>query len=460
MRNYTTQDLLDWDKRIEEKALEYGLKCFPIEFMLVDHDDMMNYMAYGGMPSSYPHWSFGKQYERSKTMYDHGVTGLPYEMVINSNPAIAYLHKDNTKLLQILTMAHVYAHVHFFTNNFNFKYTQPEYTVEMFKNHANRIRSYIKDPSIGDDEMELVLDSARAVAWNCRRNLAIRKVKDEEQQERAIDASIPPEDPFKSIHRRPEYKEPELHKIPLEPEEDLLLFIRDYNPFLSEWEQDVLTIVDEETKYFIPMMDTKIMNEGFASYWHHKILNNIGLDDALQMEFAINHSHVVTPHPGHINPYYIGFTMLHDIAKRFGEKRVFETVESDRDSSFIRQYLTKELAREMHLIEFEPDDDKYVVTKVSDDDNWDKIRDSLVKNIGMNSMPVIKVTDSGFGHSQTLELTHEHDGRDLYLEYLDMTLHYVNLLWRRPVILKTKIDGRNIVATCRSPKEVVEYQKL
>lgn len=460
MRNYDTQSLLDWDKRIEDKALEFGLKCFPIEFMLVDQNDMLNYMAYNGMPSSYPHWSYGKGYERTKTIYDHGLTGLPYEMVINANPSIAYLMKDNTLLLQILTMAHVYGHVHFFANNFNFKYTKPEYTVEKFKAHAQRVRGYIKDPSIGLDAVELAIDAAKAVSWNCRRNLAIKKLKEEEQEQRAIEASIPVDDPYYKIHKRQEYKEPILDKLPIEPEEDILLFIRDYNPFMADWERDILTIVDEETKYFIPMADTKIMNEGFASYWHHKILNSLELPDGLQVEFAVNHSHVVSPHPGNLNPYYIGFTMFHDIAKRFGEEAIFEATEIDRDSSFIRRFLTKELAREMHLIEYEADDESYVITKVSDDDNWNKIRDTIVKNVGMNGQPVIKITDSGFGRNQVLELTHEHDGRDLLIEYLDMTLHYINVLWRRPVTLKTMIDGKKVVATCTSPQEKVTFQGI
>src|SRR5579872_4524441 len=120
-RGYTTQDLMDWDKRIQDKAGEFGLSWYGLEFMLIDANEMVGYESYAGMTSRYPHWSFGKAYERTKTLYDHDLTGLAYEMVIHANPALAYLSKDNTKLLQILTMAHVYGHVDFFKNNKGFQ---------------------------------------------------------------------------------------------------------------------------------------------------------------------------------------------------------------------------------------------------------------------------------------------------------------------------------------------------
>jgi len=118
MANYELKDLVEWDERIREKVVEFGLDCYPQEFELCDHTGMLGYMAYSGMPSHYPHWSYGKAYEKLKTLYDHGISGLPYEMVIASNPALAYLMRDNTLLLQILTIAHVYGHNDFFKRNF------------------------------------------------------------------------------------------------------------------------------------------------------------------------------------------------------------------------------------------------------------------------------------------------------------------------------------------------------
>ncbi|MGH7864252.1 MAG: SpoVR family protein, partial [Candidatus Binataceae bacterium] len=298
MANYELQDLIDWDQRIREKVDSFGLDCFPQEFVICDHNQMLGYMAYAGMPSHYPHWSYGKAYEKLKTLYDHGVSGLPYEMVINSDPPIAYLMRDNTLLLHLLTIAHVYGHNDFFKNNFTFRSaTRPELTVETFKAHAMRVRRYVEDPSIGVDKIERVLDAAHSLAFQCRRNLAIKKVSPAEQIDRAVDAAHPPPDPFRRIHVRPEIQEPDLHKVPLEPDEDVLLFIRDHNPYLADWEKDLLTIVDEESKFVLPMMETKIMNEGWASYWHKQIIESLDLDQSLRLEFIIRHNQTVCPIP-------------------------------------------------------------------------------------------------------------------------------------------------------------------
>ena len=214
MANYELSELVEWDTKIRAKADEFGLDCYPQEFELCDHNGMIGFMSYHGMPSHYPHWSFGKSYEKLKTLYDHGVAGLAYELVINSNPAIAYLMRDNTLLLQILTMAHVYGHNDFFKNNFTFRSTRAELTIETFKAHAMRVRRYVEDPSIGYDKVERIMDAAHALQFNCRRNLAIRKVGPKEQVERAIDASQPRFDPFQNLHARETFKEAEVHKVP------------------------------------------------------------------------------------------------------------------------------------------------------------------------------------------------------------------------------------------------------
>jgi stage V sporulation protein R len=460
MANYEISELVEWDRRIREKAAEFGLDWFPQEFEICDHNGMLGYMAYSGMPSHYPHWSFGKAYEKLKTLYDYGVNGLPYEMVINSNPAIAYLMRDNTLLLQILTMAHVYGHNDFFKNNFTFKTaTRPELTIELFKAHAMRVRRYIEDPSIGLEKVERILDAAHALSWQCRRNLAIRKLTREEQVERAIEAAQPRPDPFQRLHGRPEFKEPETRKVPLEPDEDLLLFIRDYNPFLADWEKDLLTIVDEETKFFLPMMETKIMNEGWASYWHKKILESLDLDQGLHLEFIVRHNQVVCPIPGSINPYHLGLKIWEDIYRRHteptpqeiekygkpdksGTEKLFEVREVERDTSFLRRYLTEELMREMDLFQYQARGDELVIDKVSDDEGWKQVKETLIKNVGTGSIPVIKVEDADFGHNRTLYLKHYHDGRDLLLEYAEKSLAFVYRLWGRECVLETTLQGK------------------
>src|SRR6478672_9134013 len=236
---YSIADLERWNDRIVELVQRFGLDPFPQEFEVCDHEDMLSYMVYSGMPSHYPHWSFGKNFEKLKTLYEYGVSGLPYEMVINSNPSIAYLMRDNTLALQVLTIAHVYGHNDFFKNNFTFRTIRAEFTIETFKAHANRVRHYVEDPSIGLEKVERILDAAHALSLQCRRNLTIRKQSDAEQREAKLDDSKPATDPFQSVHRRKEWVSPDLSKVPLYPEEDILLFIRDHNLHLAEWEKDL-----------------------------------------------------------------------------------------------------------------------------------------------------------------------------------------------------------------------------
>jgi len=459
MATYDLNQLAEWDAKIRDKVAEFKLDCFPQEFEICDHTGMLGYMAYSGMPSHYPHWSYGKAYEKLKTLYDHGVSGLPYEMVINSNPAIAYLMRDNTLLLQILTIAHVYGHNDFFKNNFTYRTTHPEYTIELFKAHTLRVRRYVEDPSIGIDKLERILDAAHSLSLNCTRNLAIRKLSREEQVQRAIEAAQPKPDPYKRIHAPQTFAEPNVHKLPLNPEDDLLLFIRDHNPFLSEWEKDLLTIVDEEAKYFIPMIETKIMNEGWASYWHKRILESLELEQGLHLEFIVRHNQVVRPIPGQINPYHLGLRIWEDLHRRYtnptkeeierdgppnksGDEKIFEAREVERDSSFIRRYLTEELMREMDIFQYESRGEDLVISKVSDEEGWRQVKEMLIKNVGVNSIPVIKIEDADFGQNRTLYLRHYHEGRDLQLEYAEKTMAYLQRLWGREVVLETMLQGK------------------
>ncbi len=181
--SFDIEELQIWDERALEFVHKYGLNCYTQEFQICDHNEMIGYMAYSGMPSRYSHWSYGKNYERQKTLYDYGVAGLPYEMVINSDPCVAYLMRDNTLLLQILTIAHVYGHNDFFANNFTFTSgTNAKYTLEMFRNNSERIDKYMHDPSIGIDLVEDALDHAHSLSMQCSRNLAIKKLSQEEQR--------------------------------------------------------------------------------------------------------------------------------------------------------------------------------------------------------------------------------------------------------------------------------------
>ena len=457
--DYTVEELQRWDERVLEKALELGLDPFPQHFEISDHFQMIGFIAYSGMPSRYPHWSFGKAYERQKTLYDYGVTGLPYEMVINSNPSIAYLMRDNSLLLQILTIAHVYAHNDFFKNNFAFRHSRPELTVERFKTHADRIRSYIEAPGIGQEKVESILDAAHALAFQCRRNLEIKRLSREEQKNRLWEASQPRFDPQQTIHQQPEWTPPDIEKIPLEPDEDVLLFIRDYNYQLSDWEKDLINIVHDETQYFLPQIETRIMNEGWASLWHKRVLEALDLPQDLHMEFLVRHNQVLKPAEGQINPYYLGYRIFEDIEKRWdnpseeerkeysrqggeGRQKIFQVREIDRDVSFLRQYLTEELIREMDLFQHEKRGSDRVVTQVADEEHWTKIKETLVKSAGTASLPVIKVVDGDYEGKRTLYLQHDYDGRELDLEYAEKALKYAQQLWGFDVILETFLDEK------------------
>lgn len=443
--DWSITDLEKWADKIEKKAKEFGLNFFEQIFEICSHKDMIGYMSYTGMPSYYPHWSFGKAFEITETLYRYRVSGLPYEMVINSNPSLAYLMRDNTLPMQILTIAHVYGHNDFFRNNISFGHTRPELILEQFKARADRVRNYIKDPSIGLEKVENLLDCARALYLQRSYNFRIKKLSREEQKQRLIDA-----------HNKSKDKSdpPDLDKIPLEPEADILLFIRDHNPFLEDWEKDILTIVDEEARYFIPNIETKIMNEGWAVYWHYKILNSLDLPDALRLGFITEHNRVVArPDKGtSINPYYVGFKIWQDIEKRWGEERIFLSREIDRDTSFLRQYLTRELMEELDLYQHEQDEDERIITRISDEEDWQTVKELLIQNTGMNRIPSIKIVDANYHGQHDLVLYHEHDGRDLFQEYTAKTLQHFQRLWRRKVYLLTTEEGERVLYKCSHNK--------
>lgn len=467
---FSIDELQEWDTKIKKLVDRYGLDCYPQEFEVCDHNEMIGYMAYSGVPSRYAHWSYGQSFERQKTLYDYGVAGLPYEMVINTDPCLAYLMRDNSLLLQILTIAHVYGHNDFFRNNFTFRSGFPaNYALEMFRNHSSRVEKYIMDPSIGIDAVEAIFDHAHSLQFQCRRNLATPKLTQEELRIRKWEAAQEPEDPYRNIHPSKEYIPPDLNKIPLEPEEDILGFIAEYNPYLPEWKRDILRIAETESKYFLPQLETKIMNEGWASYWHYKLLNELNIPQGLHLEFLVRHNQVLRPFPGGVNPYHLGFMVWHDIERRWnagetgrefsddrpkkdisameendtpGRKKIFEVREVDRDTSFLRRFLTLDMIRELELFQHEKRGKERVITKIADDESWHSIKETLIASVGANSLPVIKVDDADFGRNRTLYLRHYHDGRDLLLEYAERTIKHIKALWEREVVLETIVNGK------------------
>lgn len=427
MSDYSIKELEKWNMQIEAIAQKAGLDYYEQEFELVSYEDMIAYEAYIGIPSHYPHWSFGKAYDRIRTLNRYNLTGLPYELVINSNPCMAYLMKDNSLLLQILTMAHVYGHNDFFKNNRLFKSgTRAEFTVELFKNHARRVRDYISDPGIGYAKVERILNAAHALRYQCARSSGAHQYVIETDRKR----------------------------IPFEPEEDLLHFISTYGR-LEEWERDIIDIVREETLYFFPQMETKIMNEGWASYWHYSLLHQLDLPQQLYFEFLKRHNQVVKPHEGRLNPYYLGFMVFKDICEKNKDnpKKIFEVRSLERDASFIRRYLTEELCCNLKLYVYEKDGNEYVVSEVADEKGWKRIRDTIAASAGAGSIPLICVTD-WMQKDNTLLLEHIYDGRELELVYANETLKHLVDLWGSKVILNTEVDKRKRTVICDEQKKI------
>lgn len=446
--DYLLSDLEEWNKKIEKIVEEVGLDCYPQEFEVIGYNDMLAYEAYVGMPSKYPHWSYGKAYEKNKTLYSLNMTGLPYEMVINSDPSLAYLMRENTLLLQILTMAHVYGHNDFFKNNRLFRDgTRADKTIEMFKLDADIIRGYINDPSIGYSEVERVIDAAHSIRYQVPRVIGVKKISEEKIKERMLDDYTKKREQRSILDQYEEIEMPDISKIPLEPDDDLIQFIIKYGD-LEDWERNILTIVRRESMYFIPQIETKIINEGWASFWHYDILKKLNLSDGLYLEFIKRHNDVIAPNPYSLNPYYIGFKVLQDIEKRYGREKLFEVRELERDNSFIRKYLTQELCEELGLFKYAKKGLDIVVDEVADDTGWRKIRDTIATECGVGSIPYIRVKEMD-RKDFSLNLEHVFDGRELEASYTKRTLKHIYELWKRKVTLTTKNkDGSEVVYIC------------
>lgn len=451
---YSIRDIEKWNEKIEAKVQEYGLDYYPQEFELIGFNEMIGYEAYVGMPSRYPHWSFGKAYEKNKTLYSLNLTGLPYEMVINSDPCLAYLMKDNTLLLQILTMAHVYGHNDFFKNNRLFKQaTNAKYTLEMFNLDSKMIRSYIDDPSIGYAKVERILDAAHAIRYHVGRAIGVKELTDEEIKKNMFDEYEAKKGNRTILDAYEEVELPDVEKIPLEPEDDVMGFIIKYGS-LSEWEKSILKIVKRETEYFIPQIETKIMNEGWASYTHYNILKELDLPQDLHLEFLKRHNDVIAPMIGGLNPYYIGFKIFEDLDMRYGRDKIFEVREIERDSSFLRRYLTRDLCEELNLFQYNHRTFDTIIEEISDDEGWKKIRDTLSYTAGMGNIPYVRVIDLN-KKDYTLTLENIFDGRALELSYAKETLRYIQELWGHNVKLITKgTDNQEIIITCDQDKKV------
>lgn len=424
-------DLLrDYDDRICEIARGHGLDWFDIHYEVCDYRSMIGHMSYHGMPTHYGHWSFGKSFERTHQMYNLGMEGLPYELIINSDPSIAYLMKENPAYLQILIMAHCVGHSDFFKNNRTFSKTYPQSVIQRMRSAKKRIQEYTEDPSIGVEEIEKLLDSAHAIQFQTDRTLLVPK-SDDEIRDEIIEK-------FKENGSLKDLDPKILERKPLKPERNVLGFIAE-NGDLPSWKVDILEVVQDQARYFIPQIQTKIMNEGWASFWHYRICNELELPQEYHIPFLKSHNQVVRPHLGGLNPYHIGFEMFKKIEERYGIEECFIAREVGNDVSFLRQYLTPDDAHELGLFTFSSQKGDYVIQDISDDEGFKHVKETLLNNVGTNGMPVIHVHD--LGRDGSLILKHEHDGRDLDLQHADQVIEHINNIWPDQVKLFTIIEG-------------------
>ena len=430
MSDWTEKDLLYWDEKIARVAEDLGLDWHPIDYEIIDYQEMLGAMAYVGLPTHYRHWSYGKEYERTHTLYNAGQQGLPYEMIINSNPSIAYLMRENGLYIHILTMAHCVGHSDFFKNNRMFDETNPDNIIDSFKSASKYVRKLIEDPSIGIDRVENILDSAHSIKYQVPRfpGIKYRSHNDHlqvEKQKMTADLGYLPN----------------LSKVPLAPEYNLVRFIAEHSKHLEEWERNLLLIVEESSKYFIPQALTKVMNEGWACTIHHKIVNELNLPDSLHLPFIKLHNQVVRPHLGELNPYHLGFKLFEKIIDSHGFEEAMIVREVHNDISFLRFYLDEEFMREQNYFSYSFKKDQKVTTidEVSNNDGWESVRDDMINNIGLNRVPVVYVEE--IEKDNTLSLIHEHDGRDLDLNYADKVYKNIKSLWGDKVKLISTVEN-------------------
>ena len=410
-------------------AEKMGLDWFPINYEVCDYYEMIGHMSYHGMPSHYQHWSYGKSFERTHQMYNLGAEGLPYELIINSNPSIAYLMKENPLYLQILIMAHCVGHSDFFKNNRLFSSTSPDSVVFRFRNARKRIQSYVENPNIGLKKVEVFLDSLHAIRFQTERNLLRRKTKKEIKKKYIDLINNDVEDKYKNFN---------LNKPLLEPDKDLLSFLVEYGTHFEDWQIDILNIVKDESKYFIPQINTKILNEGWASFWHYKLCHELDLPQEYHIPFLKSHNQVIRPHIGKINPYHLGFHIFQKIEKEKGIDECFFIRSTHDDVAALRSYLDIDDYRELNLFSYSTKKENVSIDEISDEKGWKEVRQDLLVNTGLNSMPNVIVSD--ISRSGDLILKHVHDGRDLDLEYAERVVEKVQLLWPKDVKFFTIIE--------------------
>ncbi|QDU59976.1 SpoVR family protein [Planctomycetes bacterium Pan216] len=473
-------DLRDLQVEIEEHALNYGLDFFDVIFELVDHDELNAIAALGGFPNRYPHWRFGMEYEKLSKGYRYGLSKI-YELVINNDPCYAYLMDSNALVDQKLVMAHVYGHCDFFKCNQSFSKTNRKMMDEM-ANHGNRIRSIMD--RVGESEVEDFIDVCLSVEDLIDIHLPFirRRPKPRvEDHEGTPDGSGPvrfdskdymesfvnPREALKAEAQRiAEEEKSRYSRFPVEPEKDILLFLLEHAE-LKPWQREILSIIREEAYYFAPQGQTKIMNEGWASYWHSRIMTERQLTDAEIVDFADHHSGTMAMPPGSFNPYKIGIELFRDIEDRWnkgrfgkeydecddlherrrwdkqlglGREKIFEVRRIHNDVTFIDTFMTEEFCREHKFFSFafNRKDGQYEI----ESREFEQIKDRFLFQLTNHGRPFIYVKDGNFRNRKEMLLRHKFLGVELDVAYGRDVLMNLCKLWGRPVHVATVIEDR------------------
>ncbi|CAG7632025.1 SpoVR family protein [Paenibacillus allorhizosphaerae] len=449
---------------ITEIAEGFGLDFYPMRYEICPADIIYTFGAYG-MPTRFSHWSFGKSFHKMKMQYDFGLSKI-YELVINSDPCYAFLLDGNSLIQNKLIVAHVLAHCDFFKNNVRFSKTNRN-MVESMSATAERIRQY--EIEYGMDEVEKFIDAVLAIQEHV--DPLISKPYHRQREER--DSSVTS---FKEAKERrfgyedlwdlddrgktPSDKPEQPPKFPPVRQKDVMLFIEEHAHYLKDWQRDILTMLRDEMLYFWPQLETKIMNEGWASYWHQRILRELDLTDDETIEYAKLNSSVVVPSQHSLNPYYLGLKIFEDIEKRWdnptkeererfrreggeGRKKIFEVREYDSDLSFIRNYMTKKLCDELDLYVFEKKGPEWKIT----DKSWENIRDQLVYSRVNGGFPYIVVDNGDYERNGELYLKHMYEGMELDLKYVERTIPYIQQLWGKTVHLESVVESKPVLFT-------------
>ena len=496
--------LRDIQREVEEHARGFGLDTFPVLFEVVSYDQMNELAAYGGFPTRYPHWRFGMEYEQLSKSYEYGLSKI-YEMVINNNPAVAYLLEGNSLVDQKLVMAHVYAHVDFFKNNYYFRATDQgkdsrtsdpiRKWIDTMANHGATIRRW--SDRVGIDKIEEFIDTCLSLEnlidpqkpfqpakpKETKKEFELLEEEPEDIGRLRVDRDymedfINPREFVESQQRALEAEKEKAKRVPERPDRDVLGFdgengVRFSCGFLLEhaplerWERDVLWAIRAEAYYFWPQMQTKIMNEGWASYWHSRLMTEKICDDGEIIEYAERNAGVMETGQGRLNPYKLGVELYRHIEERWdkgqfgkewedcddldarrnwnrrtglGRKKVFEVRSLYNDVTFIDEFLTPEFVAEQKLYSFgyNARNDRYEI----ESRKFKEVKDKLLFQLTNAGQPFIYVTDSNVGNRGELLLEHDHQGIDLRIDWSREVLKALVRVWRRPVEIHTKVENK------------------